>query len=158
MPFPLTLAPRPGRSCGPCTACCTAVGVEEIAKPPGTPCPSCTGTSCAVYVDRPASCRSYTCLWLAGHIEGDERRRPDNLGLLFEFRMFSLGPVLQVWELRPQVVDAPAIHYLLEKMATKVILYIRRHGDQQRTLLGPAALLQGVEKVVEEDRSFTRQG
>lgn len=64
------------RVCGPCTECCTVLGVTAIAKPAHEPCPHCTkGLGCHIYQDRPLSCARFRCLWLTG--EGDRAMRPD---------------------------------------------------------------------------------
>jgi hypothetical protein len=40
--------------------------IKELAKPGGTWCPHCDpGHSCTIYDQRPPSCRTFTCLWLA---------------------------------------------------------------------------------------------
>ena len=54
------------RACGDCTECCTTMGVHEIKKPPGKPCWHLVGRGCGIYETRPASCKSYECLWLSG--------------------------------------------------------------------------------------------
>ena len=72
------------RTCGACTACCTALGVTDlpVPKPDWTPCKHLCGAGCGVYARRPGSCREYQCLWRGG--VGDENERPDVLGLIFE--------------------------------------------------------------------------
>ena len=65
------------RSCGECTACCTALGVKELNKPAGDSCEkgiqighvqSTTNTivGCSTYKSRPKSCRAFECAWLQG--------------------------------------------------------------------------------------------
>ena len=82
------------RSCGPCTACCTAQGVKEgleTPKPPGVPCvhlSACGG--CAIYKSRPKECRNYSCLWLLGI--GPIEERPDLLGVLYEHQPHPEAP------------------------------------------------------------------
>jgi hypothetical protein len=54
-----------GRSCGTCTLCCKAVGVEEIAKPGGVWCQHCvSGKQCTIYESRFPSCRTFYCEWM----------------------------------------------------------------------------------------------
>jgi uncharacterized protein len=55
----------PGKSCGSCTMCCTALEIIEFKKPPGTPCGNCQASGgCAIYASRPSVCREFECLWL----------------------------------------------------------------------------------------------
>jgi hypothetical protein len=78
--------PVQGRSCGECTFCCTAMQVEELKKSNWATCehlisigPDFAG--CGIYADRPKSCRTFSCLWLAGLI-GGENHRPDKSGVM----------------------------------------------------------------------------
>lgn len=69
----------PGRSksCGPCTQCCKVLAVEELGKPMGAACVHCApGAGCGIYAARPASCRSFECVWLMDP-EMPHRFRPD---------------------------------------------------------------------------------
>jgi hypothetical protein len=61
-PFPLL----PGRECGPCTACCVHLTIDEptLRKPRGVPCPNLQADGlCCIYDDRPNTCRSFFCGW-----------------------------------------------------------------------------------------------
>lgn len=78
------------RTCGECHACCVSIRVESgpgdqvsVRKAAGVRCPCLTnGGRCAVYEQRPACCAVYTCAWLDGHGEDDER--PDRCGAVIE--------------------------------------------------------------------------
>lgn len=74
------------RSCGPCSACCHAIGVHELGKPYFQACKRLEDYGCRKYNDRPQSCRRYACLWLQGMGE----TRPDSLGLLISPTAFHL--------------------------------------------------------------------
>jgi uncharacterized protein len=64
----------PGKSCGDCTMCCTALEIVEFKKPPGQPCVNCQASGgCAIYASRPSVCRDFECLWLT------ERNLPRNM-------------------------------------------------------------------------------
>lgn len=82
------------RSCGPCTACCTVIGVREglgAPKPPGVPCThlaACGG--CSIYKSRPEECRTYACLWLQGM--GSIEDRPDLLGVVYDHQPHPDNP------------------------------------------------------------------
>lgn len=105
------------RSCGTCTACCTALAIEELDKPGFTACPhvrtndanGCAG--CGVYETRPGCCRDFQCLWLQGHLR--EEDRPDQLGVIFTTTGHpDLGTIPLLIEVRddavrqPQIIDA----------------------------------------------------
>lgn len=72
------------RSCGPCTACCTALGVQDVAlkKPRYAPCRHECAGGCAIYAARPEACRKFACAWLLGH--GGDGERPDLSGTIIE--------------------------------------------------------------------------
>jgi uncharacterized protein len=74
------LAPAPGKSCGPCTLCCSALHITELNKPAGPACEHCAN-GCAIYATRPQVCRDFECDWLT------ERAlpitlRPDRVGVI----------------------------------------------------------------------------
>lgn len=75
------------RRCGVCTACCTLVGVSELAKPPGKACVHLTvapdARGCGRYKTRPAGCRTFACLWLLGALD-DWDDRPNILGVMLD--------------------------------------------------------------------------
>ena len=55
----------PGRSCAGCTMCCKLMAVVELSKPDGRWCSHCEiGKGCKIYVERPASCRDFYCVYL----------------------------------------------------------------------------------------------
>lgn len=67
------------RECGDCTACCTALRIDELNAPAYTPCQHLGDKGCSIYEDRPHHpCRVFTCAWLQGHMGEDER--PDKAG------------------------------------------------------------------------------
>lgn len=116
-----------GRTCGECTACCTAISVYEFRKKSGVRCENECGSGCGIYASRPQSCRDYSCLWLSGFIEGDERRRPDQLGLVFDTSPIKTGGQL-VWahETRPGASREPAAQYLLGRLEKRFPVLVRR--------------------------------
>lgn len=93
-------------SCGGCTACCTACGVQSIRKLPHTPCYLCTGDGCSVYEDRPLECRNFQCSWLQG-IAGGSDYRPDRTGVVPWHRSVpELGMVLVLSEFHPGALNS----------------------------------------------------
>lgn len=77
----MTLRPK---SCGPCGLCCKVFAVEELAKPMGVMCAHRSKASgCGIYTDRPASCRSFECVWLMD-AEMPHRFRPDQTQVVLD--------------------------------------------------------------------------
>ncbi len=62
-----------GRTCGTCMMCCKVPAIEEFAKPPGVWCRhAVSGKGCDIYLERPASCRAFYCLWMQDESFGPE--------------------------------------------------------------------------------------
>ncbi|HXT59372.1 MAG TPA: hypothetical protein VN699_12105 [Pirellulales bacterium] len=120
-----------GRACGECTACCTIKAVPELGKPTQASCAHLCQSQCAIYAARPASCRDYACLWRQGLIDGDERRRPDHLGVIIDYEAFAAVPGavrLLVWEIQPGAMKSDKVRFLVEKLlkthkAIKAVAY-----------------------------------
>lgn len=77
------------RSCGPCRACCTIKGVDDLdpPKPANTPCASLCARGCSRYATRPESCRTYLCAWRLGL--GGSEARPDRSGVVVDLVSMS---------------------------------------------------------------------
>jgi hypothetical protein len=132
--FPLTTLVTL-RSCDECQACCTVVGVTELEKGTWTRCTHQCEQGCAVYERRPETCRGYSCLWQAGLLEGDERRRPDKLGIVCDLRHEGVRPVVQVWEVWPGAFQQPNVVALLQQIATRCFLALRPYrADRIQTI------------------------
>lgn len=105
-----------GRTCGPCQACCRAKQIPALQLPAWTDCPHQRPAGCGIYAERPEGCRRYTCAWVDGWGEADDR--PDLLGVLFEM---APGPFsgLQVRgiELKPAAADGPRARQRIEAWA-----------------------------------------
>ncbi|WP_159010659.1 hypothetical protein [Bradyrhizobium sp. S69] len=64
------------KTCGECTLCCKVMAIEQLAKPVGAWCPHCRpGRGCQIYPERPAECRTFSCLWLVNDLL-DQRWKP----------------------------------------------------------------------------------
>lgn len=80
--------PKVGRrTCGPCTACCHSMQINELDKPEWAPCErqraaGLSGGGCGDYENRPASCQSFACLWLSGLSLTGTQHRPDRCGVM----------------------------------------------------------------------------
>jgi len=79
----------PGRSCGPCTLCCTVMAVDrpEMQKEAGVTCRHCKG-GCTIYETRPALCRDFHCGWRQLPILDDDWR-PDRSGVFVEVEVID---------------------------------------------------------------------
>jgi len=120
-----------GRECGSCTVCCGIVGVDELKKGVWQACEhTLHGTGCGIYETRPQSCRNFVCFWLAGLIEGDERRRPDKLGIMFAHgETKEAGPTIFAWEVWPGAAKEIAAKYVLDKLGRKrKVMILTRTG------------------------------
>ena len=75
------LAPAPGKTCGPCTMCCSALEIPELKKPAGPACEHCASGGCAIYASRPQVCRDFECDWLTDRTL-PSTLRPDRVGTI----------------------------------------------------------------------------
>ena len=57
------VAPAPGKTCGPCTLCCSALEIAELKKPAGPACAHCAARLRDLR-RRPQVCRDFECDWL----------------------------------------------------------------------------------------------
>lgn len=102
--------------CGECKACCTVLAVAEYDKPNFTPCKHECDSGCSIYAERPTSCRVWSCAWKSGRL-GDERRRPDKLGVIFDHRPTGVW----VWEVWEGAAQNPQVKYLIEKQTKGIV-------------------------------------
>lgn len=76
------MASIPGKSCGSCIMCCTALEIAELKKPAGPACPNCILTGgCKIYASRPQVCRDFECEWLTQR-DLPSTMRPDRVGTI----------------------------------------------------------------------------
>lgn len=71
------------RQCDGCTLCCKYLAVDspdgaQPWKKAWRTCEHCVGKECAIYPARPASCRTFQCLWLKSDLM-PEKFRPDRV-------------------------------------------------------------------------------
>lgn len=144
------------RSCGDCTACCTALGVPELSKPATVRCPHVCESGCQRYRTRPKSCRKFKCLWLEGAF--DEEHRPDKTGIV----VGAAGPAslfarvvgqrpLTVFEAWEGAFESAAGRAFLDGLsATQLVIKI--FGEKARSMLGPPKLLQEAIQFMQERR------
>ena len=150
LPMLLNDLPEPTKTCGECTACCTVMAIPETKKPMYQTCEHLGCSGCSIYAERPLSCRSWSCLWLLGIIEGDERRRPDRLGLIFDMVQFpSVGRgFLVCYEVWPDALQNPQARYVLQRVEARYSVAVVRHGQTKPEL--PPALAEWLPSDLEE--------
>jgi hypothetical protein len=132
------------RSCGSCTACCTVMGVDELAKDAYTACKHARGC-CSIYNDRPQSCREFSCMWL----QDPEKifrnmERPDSLGVMFDVTTEDgvIGAALVAREVRPGAFNETSAKDTLERLAKRVLVILVERNDTPRRLIGPEDLVK----------------
>lgn len=121
------------RKCSECSACCVLPRIPELDKRGYSPClhlqtPVPGSGCCRVYSDRPEVCSDYRCLWRAGMLEGDERRRPDKLGLMFAIDLVDGNPYIECWELWEGAAREHPGRGALEAMAAQTPVLVRWYG------------------------------
>lgn len=129
-----------GRNCGSCKACCTTHEVKELKKSGYTNCIHECENGCSIHGEHPKSCKEYACLWKLGMIEGDERRRPDNFGILIDTNTDN-EDILVVWETRENGLNNDSVKHFLKRIATKHGLFIKYFNSEKRIILGPPIFL-----------------
>ncbi len=123
------------RSCGECTACCTAVQVHELRKLEFTPCQHLCPGGCSIYADRPGSCRTYKCLWLKGYL--GEEHRPDRWKLILDEDTTAKGSCVRVWELEPGAWEREGIAWQVQKLQQRLKCYsvvLWRYGTRSKVI------------------------
>jgi hypothetical protein len=114
----------PGRDCGTCHVCCTALPVDDggLLKPQGVRCPNLTGTGlCGIYADRPSDCAAFYCGYRRLEWVKDTLR-PDQSGVLVVIgytnpAQWEVG--VSIMLLTDQALDAPG---LLETVAAAIAM------------------------------------
>ena len=143
------------RACGECTLCCTLLRVDELSKLGGSPCrylraaPELPG--CGIHAQRPAICRAYSCLWLSGGLDPEDR--PDRLGAVLDVATEGSVTRLRVHEAwRGAYAGSPRLREIVasyrESMPVR-LSDVSRAGDPEAPVreFGPA----GTELRIEGD-------
>lgn len=121
------------RSCGQCSACCVLPRIPDahLEKPGYQPCKYLIQGSdgmCGCYETRPEVCRNYNCLWRMGIIGGDERRRPDQIGIMFGVDEIDGRPYMEAWELWEGAVRDYPGRGVVDQIARRTKLLVRYYG------------------------------
>jgi hypothetical protein len=116
-----------GRECGGCTGCCTVMAVPELHKGMYRTCSHVSGQGCSIYPERPRSCRSWSCQWRLGEIDG---ARPEQSGIVVNLG-FRRGPHYEVYELWEGAASHPLVLMVLENLPLPV--YVFEYASQGRS-------------------------
>ena len=122
------------KSCGGCSACCESLQVPEVAPGNWQRCEHQCAAGCDDYENRPQSCRSFSCHWLTGVIEGDERRRPDKLGLVFTTTFHQGLAFLTAVEVWDGAAEQEPARSLLERLGRKAAIAVVRRATRDGVL------------------------
>jgi hypothetical protein len=139
------------RSCGTCTACCTAKGVKELKKPDGVKCTHLVNgvKGCSIYEGRPSSCVEWSCLWRLGGFEGADR--PDRVGVVVDVTevnhdVWPDGQAFTVREAYPGGIERAST--FLQSIAAHSVVVVVRPG-RPREVLGPPEKVEQVSKTIQ---------
>jgi len=130
------------RRCRQCDACCSVVAVEEIAKPEQERCQhqgQHGKPGCAIYDERPESCRAWSCGWLQGF--GNANDRPDKLGVIFDAVITVGGPTLQARAVWQGAFQQPRAQVAIRGFARKMPVVLM-YRDGGRKLIGPVDVVR----------------
>lgn len=118
----------PGRSCGPCTACCVFLRIDEdsLRKIEDDPCPNLAADGlCKIYANRPATCRTFYCEWRYLQQLGDEWRPDASKIMLRSHSGKSGGLIMQPLESPREVLTSRLALSLVASCITNAIpIYI----------------------------------
>lgn len=107
--------------------------VPAIEKPEHTACKHLCAHGCSIYADRPAVCSTWECAWRSGWLGGDERDRPDKLGVMFEYRLVAGRVFLWVYEVWPGALDDPKVQDQLSRLPSHETVVTSKHGSMELT-------------------------
>ena len=129
------------RECGPCSACCTVIGVPELGKRMYEPCEHLCEAGCGIYAERPGSCRTFECQWLRGVLEVDgtidTELRPDACGVIFDYQPLTASEdVFTAWEVEPGASASGEPRSIIQGLAERFLVMIVTRGPDGEK--GPA--------------------
>lgn len=140
------------RTCGDCSACCTAVPVQDdvvgIDKPGHERCAYQARRGCSIYEHRPRACAVYTCMWIAGW--GRLSDRPDRLGLVVETLQRSLPTVAIVTEVWPRAREGKRARQLLAALLHQLPTIIVHRLAHPPVVIGEMPALEDLQRLAEE--------
>src|SRR5262249_3009165 len=127
-------ASKVAKTCGACTACCDAVAVMSLGKGNWKRCFYQGDSCCTIYPQRPIDCRAFECHWLSDTIQGDERLRPDNLGLIFTTARKEGTEYLTAVEVWDDATSQSPARDLIESLLSKFAVVVLRRRTRDAIL------------------------
>lgn len=113
------MAPKP-RACGTCSACCSALRIDELNKSPHVACDRLSAVSkgCGRYAERPLSCARFRCAWLDGVLPAE--MRPDRVGfIVWSTEALAEHKGMLVNECTPRAFSRPENMRFLKQLSAK---------------------------------------
>ena len=140
------------RECGSCSACCTVIGVLELAKGTYEACKHLCEAGCGIYAERPGSCQTFACQWLRGVLEVDgaidTEMRPDACGVVFDYQPdTAFGEVFTAWEVEPGASAVGHARSIIKGLEERFLVIIMSRGEDgedglgERRFVGPPHLV-----------------
>jgi hypothetical protein len=142
--------PEPVKACGPCTACCALMAVEELNKPAGKRCDHLTAAGCGIYEERPQTCREFQCSWHLNDLDtlvlpGADvaEYRPDALGVMLTVVSWQhpdskqIMPLVQAIEIDPEATERPRVQKLVSAIVVRGLNVLYFHANGVRRLFRP---------------------
>jgi len=115
------------RPCDGCTACCTAMTIDDLDAPAGKPCRHCGPVGCTRYATRFEVCRGFACSWAVADPALHADDRPDRCGVLIWFE----GDVVRVLELWDDAFDSPRIQQTVDRYLLAFPISVIRHDGSR---------------------------
>ncbi|HEX4144972.1 MAG TPA: hypothetical protein VHY91_15815 [Pirellulales bacterium] len=112
------------------------MAIDELRKANYEACPHARGC-CTIYESRPKTCRTWSCGWLLGRVDGDERTRPDKLGLMFNRERLGGKPITVVYEVWPGAGRESGNAALLGELSQKMPIVLRDYQARTCHVLTP---------------------
>ena len=141
----------PDRVCGSCTACCTALKIDDPAlqKPAGLACHHLGSSGgCGIYDTRPEPCRAFHCAWRFLPILVDAWR-PDRSGVLIGFVDHEGGSALRLQTVREDAILQPfVLDFILSAVRRGAPLYFAHapgQGAAFKTYLNERLAVEGAD-------------
>ena len=138
-----------GRTCGPCTACCThlpipAGQVSAVEKPAGVVCQHVCEHGCAIYPDRPQMCVEFCCAWLTDASWPDSWRPRESGLLCLRESLDGVGFAGLIYEIVAGALQTPTAEKIIARLlaACEMVVLVAESGRRE-TLISRRALERG---------------
>lgn len=125
--------------CGECTLCCKVLIVPELPKAKDAWCAHAVkGAGCSIYAERPESCQSFRCEWLASNLPPS--LRPDKIHGVLSATSDGRNLILHEDTGWPGTAYA-ALRHMLDAFIASGDRYVIIVTGRQRRALGSKAVI-----------------